>query len=122
MSDEFVFDPVQVTVLVDKGDHAETHALSAPACDFCLDSRVRWQYDCGTYVLPEFGFGSEDGWVACDTCADMIEAGDQEGLARRSIRSWTLRGNPPLAVASASIRAIQAGFLKHRQGERRAFG
>lgn len=91
-------------------------------CDFCFDSRVRWEYPCPTFTIAEIHFGSEAEWLACDRCAEFIEAENWEELALRSIRSWETRIGEGGEWQTAMIRRIQAGFAEHHEGERTAFG
>ena len=93
-----------------------------PACDFCLDTRIRWEYDCEDFTMPEIGFASTLGWVACDRCSELIDAGDVHGLAERSLRSWKVRMGFPAPEGGITIRMIQGGFWSHRSGPRTAFG
>ena len=119
---EFVFRDVTVQELTTRGGVTEGRALTPPECDFCLDARVRWSYDCDPFECPEFGVASMDGWAACDRCSALVEAGQREMLYLRSTRSWRVRGLPPNETVFASIRAMHDGFFDNRRGERVAFG
>ena len=116
---EFVFAPVHATLITQEGDHDYEEALT-PACDFCLDTRIKWEYPCETFMLPEIDFGSADEWLACETCADRIEARDFGGLGARSVRSWQLRVGPMPAELLDAMGQIQQGFFDHRSGPRKA--
>lgn len=120
---EFVYHPVHVTLVEphEEGGTIET-ALSSPVCDFCFDARVRWEYACATFEIPQINFGSENGWVSCDRCADLIDVENWEDLADRSIRSWINRMGGIEKWHAQSIRMIQQGFVEHRIGGRTAFG
>jgi hypothetical protein len=120
---EFEFLPITAHEITtrDDGSH-DMVPLTGPECDFCLDCRVRWLYDCGRVFLEAYGFGSEGRWAACDFCAAMIDAGDREGLAARSIRSWELREMPKMPYVEHFIREIQAAFMENREGPKIAFG
>jgi hypothetical protein len=126
MSDdrEFVYTPVHVTMVEPKGGEGDTleTVLSSPVCDFCFDARLRWEYDCETFTVDEIGFGSENGWLSCDRCSDLIEAENWEALHDRSIRSWIIRMGGIEEWHVKSIKMIQRGFIEHRVGERTAFG
>jgi hypothetical protein len=121
---EFRFNPITVLEVTERpsGDGAESKALTPPECDFCTDNRVRWQYDCGSFEVPERGIASTGGWAACDRCSELVERDDREALAARSMRSWEVRGLPLLPLVLTSIREMQGGFFEHRVGGRRAFG
>lgn len=114
--EDFVFVP-HATVTVHRGD--ETHEMAlTPACDFCLDARTRWEYPCKRFVLDEIGFGSDDNWLACGRCAELIERGDFGGLSARSVRSWALRYGEASRDDIDKMGQIQHGFFDHRNGSR----
>lgn len=114
---EFVFTRIHATVLEQEGDDLVQSALT-PACDFCLDTRVAWEYPCATFTLDNIGFGSDDGWLACETCAGRIEARDFGGLSARSVRSWITRHGSIERFQLDWMGQIQHGFLDHRNGPR----
>lgn len=116
MDEEFVFAP-HVTMTVQRGDEIHESALT-PACDFCLDTRSRWEYPCKRFVLDEIGFGSDDNWLACERCAEMIEKHDFGGLTARTVRSWNLRYGPASPDDIDKMGQIQHGFFDHRDGPR----
>jgi hypothetical protein len=81
-------------------------------CDFCSPPKLaRWDYPASTFEVhfkpgsTPPGFRSEGGWLACDECADMIEADDREGLSR-----------------TETHRSVLDGFFENRLGERKPFG
>lgn len=124
MSDpEFVY-ATHITMVKDKPGEPGVGIEDAltPACDFCLDTRCRWSYDCEDFSLPEIGFASTLGWLACDRCSELIEAEDVEGLANRSIKSWNNRMGEPDAWHVTMIQTIQQGYWDHRRGSREAYG
>jgi len=114
--EEFVFAPHETSLSVEGKDIV----LSAvtPACDFCLDTRVVWEYPCAKFIIPERQFGSDDNWLACERCAALIEEVDFEGLADRSIRSWNIRHGEMSIGQEEGMRDIQWGFSVNRNGER----
>jgi len=72
-------------------DHPDGTAHQGPAtteaevCDFCFAKHPRWAYPCGVVQIdnhPTIDM-SDDDWAACDTCHDLIEAGDVAALAER---------------------------------------
>lgn len=119
---EFQFLDVMMTEYVEEEGRIYGQAVTPPVCDFCMDCRVKWEYDCGTFVLVDGQFGSDDGWLACDRCSALIEADKRLMLAERSLESWRVRGMPAVASILAGIQGMQAGFFEHRKGERVAFG
>lgn len=120
-TEEFVFAPVHATMLtvVKEGDLIED--AITPACDFCLDTRVAWEYACEDFTLEVPGFpmdfASQGNWLACGHCAEMIEGGYLPNLTARSLRSWRLR-NGERETDLDSIGIIQQGFFDHRTGAR----
>lgn len=117
---EFQFYDLHATVLVEEGGNVYEEVLTPPVCDFCMDTRVRWEYACERFSIGSFG--SDGGWLACDRCSALIEAGQKRMLTERSLESWRVRGNPAMKDAGKSLRIMQAAFFRHRQGERQAFG
>ena len=116
MDEEFVFAPHETEIKMEGDDVVLTSPT--PACDFCLDSRIVWEYPCGKFVIPEIGFASDDNWLACERCAALIEEADTEGLMYRSIRSWNVRHGAVAAEQEQGMRWIQQGFTDNRNGER----
>jgi len=114
---EFVYAPIHATTLSEKGRDLVEEAIT-PACDFCLDTRVRWEYPCADFVLKKIQFGSQNGWLACERCSERIEAGDFGGLGVRSVRSWLNRHGELSRLRFDSIGQIQQGFFDHRNGPR----
>jgi predicted nucleic acid-binding Zn-ribbon protein len=107
-----------------------------PVCDFCSDPLPMdgecWTFPCESFEYPfmliEAGpdgvtgqtEGSANDWAACDTCYDLIEDGDREGLAKRSVDA-DIERNPNAAghrhVLVAMTRAMHDKFFDHRNGE-----
>lgn len=90
-------------------------------CDFCNESAT-WTYPARDVVVMDLPVrqGSLGAWAACDQCSRLIEAEDDEGLARRSLAGL----QPVLAVDSvqllATLRGIHLAFWEAREGERQA--
>ena len=115
--DEFVFAPIHETHVEERGE--ELHlATVTPACDFCLDMRVVWEYPCERFVIEEIQFGSDDNWLACERCAEYIEQGFLPALRLRSLRSWIKRNGMPDREQIDGVGLIQQGFFDHCNGER----
>ena len=56
-------------------------------CDFCGATEVAWFYPAKNFdymVVDGNTYRSLGEWAACETCADLIEKGDREGLVERS--------------------------------------
>ena len=87
-------------------------------CDFCVPAQqARWDYPATSFVYRPEGlpmFGSDGGWLACQRCADLIEANDLDGLVAVSSLA--------LANVSDQRRGLLAMFMTHRTGERVPFG
>lgn len=122
MSDpEFVFAPMHATMVVEEGSDLFQEALT-PACDFCLDTRIKWEYPCERFVIEHLRYASDGGWLACERCSEMIEKGDFGGLSARSLRSWIARHGTMPQGDLDSLAEIQHGFFDHRQGLRIPYG
>lgn len=107
---------IHVTRLIEEEGETYEEAVSSPVCDFCFDQGPTWDYPCKRFTIAELGFGSADAWAACNTCAELIEAGDVEGLVERGLAIF---GQPERRPA---LRKITEGFLAHRDGGRIPFG
>jgi hypothetical protein len=119
---KFEFLQLQVTEIVDKGDHDEMIAVTPPVCDFCLDKRVRWLYPCSEFFIEQIGWDSADEWLVCDHCAQLIESGNGSGLLERVLESARERDDPVDEERLCGFLLIQHAFFAHRQGAREAFG
>jgi hypothetical protein len=53
-------------------------------CDFCSKPAPAWRYPAESFH-DLFGSRSVEDWLACEECHALIEAGDRNGLARRSL-------------------------------------
>ena len=96
-------------------------------CDFCSDRPVVTVFGAGDFeFLPHIPaperHGSTGGWAACETCAGLIRAGDEDGLHAHATERLlgVLRGqgmyptDPEMRVVEESIRAAQADFWVRR--------
>lgn len=97
---------------------------SQMACDFCNDlGCVAWEYPAqdvnvyfyGDRVLRMSGNWGACDWGACEPCAVLIERGDYDALARR-----TVERTPGATLASVS--ATQSEFRRNRKGPRTRVG
>lgn len=102
--------------VLDDGDAVMT--TTTPACDFCMDTRIVWEYPCRHFVIPQIGFGSDDNWLACERCAEFIEGRFLPNLTVRSLRSWAFRFNEIDNELIDRIGLIQQGFFEHQNGPR----
>lgn len=58
-----------------------------PICDFCSAKTAPWVFKADTYVAWENKYlnGLSVGdWAACDTCKQLVDAGDRVALTARS--------------------------------------
>lgn len=122
MSDEFQFPALHITRRVEEDGELYEEALTSPVCDFCMDKRARWDYDCKTYSIPEIGFGSDEGFSCCDACADLIDKRAWNDLIVRVLHSWKALGMPSGAEQREQVSAIVFGFADNYTPGRKAFG
>ena len=91
-------------------------------CDFCYAPGPRWEYPCQDYAFAlvvgdAVSIGeSTGGWLACNPCHELIEAGRHGDLA---MRSATSKDAPPDAVKNfnLALQLQEKGFRAHRTGE-----
>lgn len=95
-------------------------------CDFCSSHKVKWEFPCEDFQMPQMDWGSENGWAACDECKDLIEADDWDALAQRALdttASSVLRQYPGLEISLFEhYYALHLQFRKHRKGKVLSFG
>jgi|SRR5262245_12559577 len=99
----------------------------AAICDFCSSPAVTWSYDVDDFHIvdrPEVheGWGSTGGWAACDTCHDLIEAGDPEAVAMNSMQTF-FKTHPEIpdqpeyrSRVYEHVRTVHSEFWKHKHG------
>lgn len=121
MSDdqEFMFAPVHVTHVFRDTDDEDYEEALTPACDFCLDTRIVWEYPCERFTIDEISFGSDGEWCACARCSELIEDGLLPLLTLRTVRSGLARGQEVDSTNIDNYGLIQQGFFDHRTGPRR---
>lgn len=91
-------------------------------CDFCSAPGPLWVYPARDFVaylaLPLVG-ESVGAWAACEECHRLIEAGDREGLAVRSLDELIFQC-PEAAIAAPALekelRQLHALFFANRVG------
>lgn len=57
-------------------------------CDFCSDPDVRWRYPTRSfwaYIVGSVAGESVGDWAACERCHDLIERGNPDSLAAKSV-------------------------------------
>ena len=60
-------------------------------------------------------WGSAGGWLACQICSSLIEAGDRAGLLNRSL---VRLGWPRHPIMVQEVRRLHATFYANRMGDR----
>lgn len=127
---EFEFPKVHVRELV-KGEDADyLEPRTPPVCDFCFDRRVRWEYDCEDFDVPQLSYqdvpgsiwGSTGEWAACDFCSGCIETKAWSNLIARVLRGWGVLGKEITPEVIEDCGRIVFGFVDHYKPGRRAFG
>lgn len=85
-------------------------------CDFCSAPEVQWRYHARNIRLGSL-FGvehmSEGDWAACSPCRELIDAGDREGLLKRSIERWEVLYADnviPMALVAATVAQTHRAF------------
>jgi hypothetical protein len=93
---------------------------SPPVCDFCGERPIVWAYPTESFALPEYEWGSEGDWAACEPCSALIEASSWEALQERTLARYQTNGADPylLDTMRSWVRQCQADFRKHRTGPR----
>jgi hypothetical protein len=87
-------------------------------CDFCFAMPVPWMFPAEDFQDPH-GDWSHGHFGACQSCYELIMAGDDAGLARAGLEGATSRmdilpsHHPDLLIL---IRALHDGFRAHRTG------
>jgi hypothetical protein len=108
--------------------------MATPICDFCSSPHVAWAYPCRDFVqedrisaLVVNADGSVEtrkvalthsmagGWAACQPCYRLIQVGDRDSLAKRSVASAGSHQLPPL-VELELMRRLQDTFWSNRLG------
>lgn len=86
-------------------------------CDFCHPARpALWDYPASSFVCrgsSPVAFASDGGWLACDRCADLIEAENRVGLVCVV---------PNHIFPHRDHYLIIDAFFLHRTGDRVPFG
>ncbi len=97
-------------------------------CDFCGDREPVSAFPCREFVLdsaPGLADLCTGPWAACQGCAELITAGDREGLVERSVLMFIRRfpemasDMPPGHLTSDTRRRFNA-FWRNRITEEEA--
>lgn len=96
-------------------------------CDFCSHNLIEgevWTHPCKDFEYDiDIGGapsgGSKGDWAACQTCHELIEAGDRKAVAKRTVER-EIEMEPEAAehyhFAYAIASRIQGGFFENRTG------
>lgn len=88
-------------------------------CDFCGagNGAVSWRYPARSspFVVSGQLIGMNYGdWAACDACHSIIERGDSDALARRTLASPAMNG---FVVGVSTVKSMhQEQFFNNRTG------
>jgi hypothetical protein len=99
---------------------------NGPVCDFCGSEDVAWIYPTERTIAYIAQVGdrvsigeSLPGFVACSVCAELIERGDREGVAERSLNALPAEDRDVgEELAKELIQRIHLSFWDHRAGPR----
>lgn len=85
-------------------------------CDFCSSPAPAWRYPAESF--PDLLLGRSVGdWLACDECHALIEAGDRNGLTKRSMLTPAVRqGHVEPEIARWFSTDLHRRFFLHRTG------
>lgn len=98
-----------------------------PVCDLCSDPNPVHRYPCEDHIAvpftpvapgEEIAGASRGDWLACQSCAELIDSGDLKGLANRSLANL-LAKHPKHSPAQqaeilAQIESIHRQFFERR--------
>lgn len=111
-----------LTRLKPKYVRSEVYVGDPMVCDFCSSVDVTWAYPAGDFQPdPDLPQASAGGWAACEPCAELIEAGDWEGLTDRATDAAVKRSGGVLDASfiRPQLRQLYAVFSEFRTGPRR---
>jgi hypothetical protein len=93
-------------------------------CDFCSKHEAFKAYPNRATVLMASGMADEGGWIACRTCAELIDAGKWDELRKRSVDAF-LEYHPEVPedarpFLEAHVQQAHLGFRANRVQEDQA--
>lgn len=87
--------------------------MEGPLCDFCSDSEPSRTFHSRAFEPAPGQYVTAD-WLACWRCAQLVEAGDRDGLLERALRTFKKHHPnlpfPPEELARESVQRLHAGF------------
>ncbi len=91
-------------------------------CDFCSVPSATWRYPTRSFIAyraSNIAGESVGDWAACDICYVLIESGDQQRLAERSLEQLIIKHPDAKAVADLllhDLSELHQQFFEHRHG------
>lgn len=82
-----------------------------PVCDFCSAPNPPWGYLSADFAMGGIeAWRAGEGWSACDACADLIDAGDWDGLTERTLHSFGRKFGGDTDAIRPMIAALHSQF------------
>jgi hypothetical protein len=94
-------------------------------CDFCNvnDPEPAWSFASDSFQYKDMGWGHVGSWLACQECADLINADKQEALVARAVAAYMQLGVPETPRLALELNENLGGmlrmFFQKRKGEGR---
>jgi hypothetical protein len=85
-------------------------------CDFCDDPDPCWHYPAQSFDASPGAMGSLGEWSACETCHDLIEAGNLTALAKRCAE-LICKDSMRREACFGHMLKLHAEFHRHRTGD-----
>lgn len=86
-------------------------------CDFCTSYKPVWEYPARTFTIPTSSgpYTSEGAWLACELCAQLVEANQIDAVLDRQLST---KSRHQRVLARPFAKAVQQAFIAHRTGPR----
>ena len=99
----------------------EVRMSDAPICDFCSEPKWARRFRCSDFPMDQSpGFAplrSQGDWLACSTCASLIDAENWNGLLMRAVDKFSEKYFMPRRILTDRIKQLHDSF---RQNFRKA--
>jgi hypothetical protein len=124
MGEEFRFPKLIVQRIYEEDGRRFRESVTSPICDFCLDERVKWTYECEDFSLnlSREVWASHNGWAACEECSQLVEDRSWIYLINRVWRAKRDLGIEMSFENRLDSSEIVFGFSDHFTPGRKAFG
>jgi len=92
-----------------------------PVCDFCSSKEVTHIHPCPDFTIAHFPFsyGSNGGFLSCEECSKLVDAGDRDVLLERSVKLFFVNysefGDVPEEFIRMCVRKLHGEFWKFRE-------